>query len=294
MKKVAVTGATGFVGSGLVDELLQKGYDVLALVRKKSDRHSTEPRYVELECDLFDPHSYSNALKECDLIINSVGIIRENPGRGITFEKLHTELTITLVDTAKTSGVKDFILISALGVREEGVSRYQTSKFKAEQYLMQSGLRWSIFRPSFVLGPESGFISELGFVAKLPVVPIFGDGLYNFEPVHRDILAAGVSVLLERDEGWEQILEFRGKEQYTYLEIIRGIRKKFGKDKSLFLHVPKWLVKFGIWLFGWLPFFPITMDQFKMLIEGNTGSGVNAVELLKLPWYNLEESLSRS
>jgi len=266
----------------------------VALVRKQSGAHAENSQYREHECDLFDLDTYSEAIASCSVMINAIGIIREKPSKGITFERIHTELNRSMLKAAVAKGIQSYILISALGVRKEGISRYQTSKWQAEQEIQSSGMNWGIFRPSFVLGKGSGFLAEIGPVVSLPLVPVFGDGEYRFQPVHRDVLAAAVVALLNSKNSWNQIYELRGSESYSYRDILTAIGKARGKKKVRFVSVPVWMVKLGITLFCWLPFFPITKDQLKMLLEGNVGSGTNAVEEFDIPWKSLEESLRDS
>lgn len=293
MKKIVIAGSTGFVGTGIVSELLGQGYDVYALVRKKSEGESATG-VREIVCDLFQPDSYASQIKGCDVFINAIGIIREKSSSGVTFERIHTELNARLIEAAKAAGIRSYVLVSALGVSPDGVSRYQTSKFAAEQELKSSGLRWAVFRPSFVLGPGSGFLKEITPVVKAPVTPVFGSGEYRFEPVHRDVLAKAMVALLAREDAWERVYELRGEESYSYLEILSEIGRSLGKKKVRFIKIPLWLVRPLVWLLGWLPFFPITMDQLNMLVQGNTGDGMNAVEEFGISWYGLEEALERS
>lgn len=294
MKKIVIAGATGFVGSGIVNELLTQGYEITALVRNRSDAYAENDAYREHECDLFDPGSYASEMTGAYAVINSIGIIQEKPSKNVTFERIHTKLNQQLLHAAKESGAGRYILISALGVRPDGVSRYQTSKWAAEQEIISSGLDYGIFRPSFVLGEGSGFLQEIAPVVKFPLVPVFGDGEYRFQPVHRSVLAKAVAALLGSESSWNRVYEVRREESYSYKEILQAIGRWLGRKNVRLVHVPVWMVKLGVRLFGWLPFFPITMDQLNMLLEGNVGAGHNAVEEFDLEWYELDEALERS
>lgn len=85
MKKVFVTGGTGFVGSYVIGRLIEKGVHVKALVRSKTPHMEAEA----VQGDILRPETFKDALKDVDAVINLVGIIREFPEKGITFENMH-------------------------------------------------------------------------------------------------------------------------------------------------------------------------------------------------------------
>ena len=90
-------------------------------------------------------------MMNCSTVIYNIGIIRQFNSKDITFEKLHYEFAKMVIDRAVHYDIKHFILMSANGVKSEGTG-YQTTKFRAEEYLKSSGLNYTIFRPSLVFG----------------------------------------------------------------------------------------------------------------------------------------------
>src|SRR5438132_1400630 len=103
--RVFVTGASGFVGSAVVDELLSRGYGVNALV----NRHelTDRPESVRsIKGGLFDREALEEGVGGCDAVIHLVGIIMERPSKGITFERIHFEGTKNVVDAAVRGGVR--------------------------------------------------------------------------------------------------------------------------------------------------------------------------------------------
>src|SRR4030042_3607863 len=105
--RVLVTGATGFVGNWVGKELLARGHQVRALVRPGSVGKLPEAGQVEVaRGDVLKPETLAYAAQGCDAVIHLVGIIREFPRRGITFERLHVEATHHGVDAAKAAGVR--------------------------------------------------------------------------------------------------------------------------------------------------------------------------------------------
>lgn len=275
--KVFLTGGTGYVGRQVVRDLVKAGDTVVALVRKGS-----EPKLPDgvaggitvVNGDVQKPESYHDALQSCDAIINLPGLLREFPSRGITFEGVHFLATKLLVDEAQTLGTPRFIQMSALGVRQGARPKYQETKFRAEEYLKASRLRWTIFRPSLMFGNEkegfANFISvlqELLGMAPL-VVPVLGDGKYRFQPVSLQNVSEGFVKAITTDGSAGKIYDIAGPDRYTYDELLDMVAYVIGKSK-IQVHQPMFLMKAIASAFGGFKFFPVSRDQITMLEEEN-------------------------
>ncbi len=266
MKKVFVTGGTGFVGSHVISRLIEKGVHVRALVRDKTPHKDAEA----VRGDILRPETFRDALKDADAVINLVGIIREFPEKGITFENMHYTAAKNITDAAKEAGVTRLIHMSANGTRKNAVSGYHKTKYMAEEYIKNSGLDFTIFRPSLIYGKGDSFISMLaGYMKKAPTFTYFGDGSYPMQPVSVYEVADAFTEALFRDAAIGRTYHLCGNRVYTYKELLREISKAMNRDMIL-LPVPEGLISLAISLFGGFSFFPITRDQFIMLKEGNT------------------------
>ena len=123
-----------------------------------------------------------------DAVIHLVGIISEAGDQ--TFENVHTRGTQNLVHAARRAGVKRLLHMSALGTRPNAVARYHQSKWAAEEIVRESGLEWTIFRPSIIYGPDDGFVNLFAKISRFsPLVPIVGNGQTKFEPVPVEAVA---------------------------------------------------------------------------------------------------------
>lgn len=269
---VFVAGGTGFVGGHLRAALLHAGHTVRLLVH---DRKESYGKGVEaVEGDVTRPESFTNAMSGCDAVVNLVGIIREFPSRGVTFERLHVQATRMIVDAAQKTGVRRYLHMSALGSRYDAISAYHRSKWTAEELVRSSGLRWTIFRPSIIFGPKDDFINLLaGYIRSFPAVPVIGDGLYSLQPIAAADVAGCFVKSLTMPEAEHREFELCGADRVNYCELLNLIGEMLGKKPVRKIHNPVWVMKLIVPVLQRFSFFPITMDQIQMLLEGNVCNG---------------------
>lgn len=277
--RVAIIGGTGFIGGYLVDALLADGHEPSLLVRRASVdkvRHADACRLVH--GDVSDEEAIAATLEGCAAVIYNVGILREDPDAGITFDELQYRAVERTVAAAKAAGVKRFLLMSANGVREDGTD-YQRTKFLAEQAVKESGLDYTIFRPSLVFGNPRGLM-EIGTqllndVVRLPIPAAgFTAGLRPkrdavlMSPVHvRDVADAFVTAL--SDDGCiGMTYVLGGPDTLSWGDIVKRVACAAGRKKWV-VPAPLSLVKIPVTLLEWIPGFPVTTDQLDMLADGN-------------------------
>lgn len=270
--KVFLTGGTGFVGSHLLKALLGKGHTVRLLSHKRGG--FPENGVDQVEGDVTRPETFADKVRGCDATMNLVGVIREYPGRGITFERLHVEATRNVVAAATAAGVKRHLQMSALGTRPGATSSYHRSKFQAEEIVRTSGLDWTIFRPSIVFGPKDDFINKLaGYIRTYPAIPVIGDGRYLLQPISADDVARCFTMALEMPETVGRTFELCGADPLSYIEMLDTIGRVLGKQHVTKIFNPLPLMKLVVPFLQGFSFFPITMDQILMLVEENICNG---------------------
>ncbi len=141
--KVAIIGGTGFVGSYLVERLLQDGHVPRLLVRAGSE--SKVERHVECEWitgEVGDTTAVGRCVEGTDAVIYLIGILREFPSHGISFDALQHRGVVDTLNAARQQGVQRFLLMSANGIRADGTA-YQRTKFQAEAAVKASGMDWT-------------------------------------------------------------------------------------------------------------------------------------------------------
>ena len=283
--RVAVFGGTGFVGGYLVRALLQAGHDVRLLVRPGSEhKMAGRDRCSITTGDIGSLHAIDATLADAEAVIYNIGLLREYPRKGITFEEAHFEGTRRVMEAAQKLGVSRFLLMSANGVKSGGTA-YQETKFRAELALKASGLEWTIFRPSVIFG-DSGGLQEFSLqlyseLVKPPLpAPVFPG--VTMSPVFiGDVVDAFVNALVDA-ETIGQVYELGGPEELSWKEMVQRIATATGR-KKLLLPTPLVFMKIGATLFDWLPFFPATREQLKMLEEGNTADPAVLEALINRP-----------
>ncbi len=285
--RVLLTGATGFVGGHIVEALLERGHHCVALGRRPL---KARPNLTSIQADLLNWDSLGEALKGCDAVIHLVGIIRENPRRGATFEGVHIKATANLLLKAcKEQGASRFIHMSAFGASPHSRARYHRTKHAAEELVKASGLEYAIFRPSLILGKGSQFVKDMRRMLSFPVVGVLG-GDYRLQPVAvGDVVAAFVEAL----EGGGLLggtWELCGPRVFTLKELLQLMAEVWGK-RPLFLTLPPAPMKAAAALldrFGW---FPVTKEQIIMLEEGNVCGHGRAFEILNRAPIPIEDIL---
>lgn len=267
--KIFIAGGTGFVGEHLVAELLRSGHTVRLLVHSRR----TLPGNIEqVTGDVTGLESFAGSLSGCDAIINLVGIIREFPSRGITFEKLHITATRNMLAAAAGSGISRYLQMSALGTRPHAVSAYHQTKWRAEELVRASALQWTIFRPSLIYGPHDAFINMLATQLRLaPAMPVIGSGSYRLQPIHADDVARCFTRALELPATISHTYELCGNDRLSYEALLDMVADILGKTHPLKPHLPLGLMKLVIPVLQKIPLFPITTDQLQMLVEESVG-----------------------
>ncbi len=274
---VLVTGATGFVGRYVTTALVKSGFRVRQL-RRSPAGEADYNRHIEPHTgDILDARSLSEAACGCDAIVHLTGIIREIPRKGITFERIHTEGTRNVVDAACKAGIGAFMHMSANGADKNGKTRYQTSKWQAEEIVRSAGFEHcTIFRPSVIFGkPGPGreeFSSQLigSLVKPFPVWPVFGKGDYRLQPIAVENIAEAFARAVHDRRFSGKTYCAGGPQSFSYIEILDILARAINMNPRPKIFQPVWLVRPIVSAMAPTGILPITPDQLEMLLGGNT------------------------
>jgi len=278
--KVFLTGATGFVGKHMLERLLADGHAVRAALRGLPGQKARVVTHTQhlgrrddfewVPGDIVEGTRLDEGMQGCDAVIHLVGIIVEKGTN--TFERVHHLGTRNVVEAARRTGIKRFVQMSALGVRGDGVAPYQTTKWKGEEEVRQSGIPFCILRPSLIFGEGDGFVTQM--MATMRSAPLFrpvpGDGAPKFRPIAVEDVTTCFARALTLEAATNQTIDLGGADELTLNEVLAEIARCAGVRKPA-VHIPMPLMMMGARVAQKLlknP--PVTVDQLRMLREGST------------------------
>ena len=198
MRRVAVTGATGFIGRVLCARLRAAGYPVSALVRNPTLAADLAASGVTLVAGhLDDGGALRTLLDNCDVVIHLAGAVRGNSQQ--SFDHTNVRGTQNLLEALATrKELPGLLLISSLAAREPGLSWYARSKYQAEQCLHQGSadLDWAIIRPPAVYGPGDKEMLPVFLWMARGIAPVPGDPAARVSLIHVEDLASALIACL--------------------------------------------------------------------------------------------------
>lgn len=239
---VLVTGASGFIASGVIEALLDRDNRVRACARRPMQViGSTTLDYARS----LHPEDWRSQLDGIDAVVNCCGILRER-GRD-TFERIHYASPKALAEACFDAGVRKFIQISALGDSQDG--SFIATKHRFDEWLLASELAATIIRPSVVVSPRGSYggTSLLRALAAFPgFVFIPGSGNQVMQPVLLEDLADLVVRCLDTDAADGKVVYAVGPQVITLRDYLLTTRSWLGLPEGIVVKVPRVLDRVAI------------------------------------------------
>ncbi len=279
MSTILITGATGFIGSHLAAALADAGHRIVCAI-KNPGRENLESRFTYIPADYtrdFDIDIWKARLKDIDVAVNAVGILREQGQQ--TFGALHDRAPRALFEACAATGVK-VVQISALGADENARSRYHLSKKAADDALLSSWNRSVVVQPSLVYGPGGASARLFNLLASLPVIPLPGRGDQQIQPIHVDDLTDAIVALVGADRYLGCRVPLVGPKPLTLQCYLRELRLLMGLGPARFLHIPLPFIDASAQVSQWLGRGLMDTETWQMLQRGNTADANSTRELL--------------
>ena len=270
---VLVTGATGFLGRHVVRELVAHHHDVLCLVHSPGKERVFSSLDVEVHYgSILDRESLTQALYGVQAVVHLVGIIR--PTRRASFDQVHRQGTANIAEAAKESGVREIVYVSAMGATLDSKYPYLYSKYQGEIRVINSGLNYTILRPSVIFGQGDEFLTALaGLVRMGPVAPVVGSGKNRMQPVAVEDVARCIAVSVGNSMVKGRTFNLGGPQRLSYNEILEEVAIAMGKELRR-VHIPTPLAyPAAAFLQAFLPRPPVTTGQLRMLAIRNVAEG---------------------
>lgn len=285
---IAILGGTGFVGRALCRRLSNDGHR-LRVVTRNAAPHSDMSRQVELrEGDPHDRGFLAEALTDCDVAINLIGILNERGHSGREFRAVHTELPRTLGRACRDAGIERVLHMSALGARAGSApSRYLRSKGEganALQVELGGRIPWTMFEPSVIFGPGDDFTNRFATLLRfMPGVFPLACAETRFAPVYVEDVAEAFARSLDEPASHNHRYQICGPREYSLREIVEYLGRTSGHPRRV-LGLSDTLAKLQANILEYVPGKPFSRDnylsmQIDSVCESANGSGFDLAAL---------------
>ena len=303
-RSLFITGASGFIATGFLKKLNLKEYNnVYCLSRHGSETItllSQHDNFTFIKGSVADTGLYDSYLASSDIVMHLAAATGK--AKPEEYFRVNSEGTKLLVDQCVRYGVRKFLFVSSISVKFLKVSKYYyaQSKQKAEEIVRQSGLDHTIIRPTIVIGKNSSILQSLVNLVKIPIVPIFGSGATNIQPIYIDDLVTSLLYIIGNDIFMNESFDLGGPEIISFKEFIIRIHRIYSKKELRFITIPLSLIipLFSFFEKLFFPFMPFSVGQLSAfycdgtiednrLFQGLSPGMKNVDEMLELVGDNL-------
>lgn len=243
----AVTGAFGYSGRYIATRLLAEGREVITLTKAVPSRNPFGGRVRAFPLSFDDPEALTHSLADVDVLYNTYWV-RFNYG-WFSHEQA-VKNTLVLFEAAKRAGVRRIVHVSITNPSEDSPLEYFSGKAKLERALEESGLEYSILRPTVLFGREDILINNIAWtLRRFPIFAVFGDGNYRLQPIYVEDFAA--LAVREGNADGCHIINAIGPETFTYQELVKHVGEAIGKPRPI-VHVSAEIGYLASRLIGWI------------------------------------------
>jgi nucleoside-diphosphate-sugar epimerase len=261
--KALVTGATGFVGSHLVEALVRQGDEVTALVR--SPRKAALLRQLnvrQVAGGLENLEALRQAVSGQDVIFHVAGLVAARDEA--EFFRANRDATARLLEAIRDAGTRPrFVLVSSmaaggpapLGAPLAGsepptpVTQYGRSKLAGEAVVQAADLPWTVLRPPMVYGPRDQEVLKVFKVARTGLAPVFGDGSQELSAVYGPDLADALIAAARSDATIGNIYYPCHPEVFASADFVRRVGRVLGKNVKI-MPLPDWMARGALTVTG--------------------------------------------
>lgn len=258
-KNIAVTGATGFLGSHLCDRLISEGFNVSILARNQDKARKFDGRVAKIVVgDIADKKAIAELVNGADIVIHLVSNFRTASGPPESYHHINVEGTATVLEASEKAGVKRFIHCSTIGVHGSVKSTpaneespfnpgdlYQKTKVESEnmvrEFIGKSAMEIVIIRPCSIYGPGDMRMLKMFKMLSKRLFFLVGPCKENFHAVYIDDLIDGFMLALKKPGAAGETFIIGGESYLSLKDYITVVAEAVGAP-------PPWL-KFPYWFF---------------------------------------------
>ena len=213
-----VTGANGFTGRFVCDELYKRNIPFIALVRPNSNICWLEKKKYNIRfADINDEKELLKAMKGCSHLINVASI-----GFGSA---------PVLIKACKKVGIKRAIFVSTTAIFTKLNAKSKIIRLRAEKCILKSNLKYTIIRPTMIYGTmdDRNIIRLIKWIKRFPFIPVFQNGKALQQPVFVEDVALAIVNSLESSKTINQTFNIAGAETMKFIEMIDIIARNLNK-----------------------------------------------------------------
>ncbi len=218
--QIVVTGASGFVARNLRKHISENNIKLISISRKNFRQFHNELKVVSIT---YDEKNLLSKLQNSDAIIHLVGIGKQSTKTD--YDMINVEFTKYIINLSKKAKIKKFVYASGLGVSPNASLGYFISKYKAEKLIMNSGLDYTIFRPSYIVGKYDLFTKYLKKQIRKKIIEIPGSGNYSIQPIYiNDVVKILLQSVIDTKFS-NKILDLVGSEHIAFEQYVKLFSK---------------------------------------------------------------------
>jgi len=271
---VTVFGASGFVGTQVVQALARKGYRIRAAVRRPDlaghlRMLGAVGQIVPIQANVRNAPSVLRAVGGAGIVINLVGIGVQSGAQ--KFDAVNTDGAGNVAAAARAVGAQTLVHVSGLGLAADSDSTFARSKAAGEAAVQAAFPQAVVVRPSIIFGPGDGFFTRMGTFARLmPILPLIGADA-RMQPVYVGDVAEMIARAAMGEVKTGRIYELGGPEIETNRQLWQRVLRETGRSNTL-VPVSQGIASLLCLPLGLLPNPPITRDQVALLGQDNVVS----------------------
>jgi len=261
--RVLVTGATGFVGSHLIEALVRRGDQVTALVRSPGKASLLQRLNVrQVPGDLHDLEALRIAVRDQEVVFHVAGLVaaRDEP----EFLRANRDATANLLRAIAEAGLRPrFVLVSSMaagGPASRGrplrgdeppgpVTQYGRSKLAGEEAVRAADLAWTIIRPPMVYGPRDSEVLKVFKLARTGIAPVFGGGSQELTAVYGPDLAEALVAAATSARAVGRVYYACHPEVFQSVDLVRRVGGALGRSVQV-VPLPDWVARGALSITG--------------------------------------------
>jgi NADH dehydrogenase len=262
-RRLFLSGASGFLGRCLLSRLIAANFEKISCLSRAAPPSAAPANVAWLRGGLADTAAYSAALAGADCVLHLAAATGKLPPK--EYFSVNVEGTGRLVEQCKLAGVQNFLFVSSIAASFPDQTRYfyAQSKVQAEEIVRASGLRHAIVRPTMIFGKNSPLLAGLAKLAATPVIPVFGNGKTQVQPIAVEDLADFILDIVDNDLFRGETFDLGGRDVVSIEELLRRIHLLLRHASAKSMHIPMALLLPALTLLEIVayPLLPITVGQ---------------------------------